>query len=255
VSRIFADYFPYSLFLPNSIQLMKKTVATLIVLFAVTSLKAQNLQVHYDFGKDRKYVTSTVEMFKPDKWGSTFFFIDMNYDADNGKTVSLAYWEIARGFKLGKSPFAAHIEYNGGFGQYNSTPVNGAYPINDSWLAGLDYNYNNADFTRGISFQVLYKYIRDKNDAAFQLTTVWYMHMLNKKLTFDGFADFWREDNTVFDDEGNSTETKYVFLAEPQIWYNVTENLSFGSEIETSFNFSQNDGFMVNPTLAGKWKF
>jgi hypothetical protein len=73
---------------------MKKPVVILIVLFAIASVKAQNLQVHYDFGENRKLVTSTVEMFKPDKWGSTFFFIDMNYDAKNGKTVSLAYWKL-----------------------------------------------------------------------------------------------------------------------------------------------------------------
>jgi hypothetical protein len=237
---------------------MKKPVAILIMLLIIASVNAQNLQVHYDFGKTRKLVTSTVEMFKPDKWGSTFFFIDMNYDASNGKTMSLAYWEIARGIKLGKSPFAAHVEYNGGFGQFNSSPMNGAYSINDAWLTGLDYNFNNADFTKGISFQVLYKYIRDKQDASFQLTTVWYMHLFNKKLTLDGFADFWREDNTFSNTEGNTvaeTKTKYVFLTEPQFWYNLTENLSVGSEIEVSSNFSGNEGFMVNPTLAGKWKF
>lgn len=234
---------------------MKKLFTFPILLVIVASLQAQNLQVHYDFGKTRKLVTSTVEMFKPDKWGSTFFFIDMNYDAYNGKTVSLAYWEIARGIKLGKSPFAAHVEYNGGFGQFHSTPFNGAYAINDAWLAGLDYNINDVDFTRGITFQVLYKYIRDKQDASFQLTAVWYLHMLNKKLTFDGFADFWREDNTFINNNETVDKTKYVFLTEPQIWFNATENLSLGSEIEISSNFSGNKGFMVNPTLAGKWKF
>ncbi len=234
---------------------MKKTVAILIVLFIVASVKAQNLQVHYDFGKDRKYVTSTVEMFKPDKWGSTFFFIDMNYDADNGKTISLAYWEIARSIKLGKSPFAAHVEYNGGFGQFKAGSNNLAYPINDAWLAGVDYNINNADFTKGITFQALYKYIKDKNDASFQLTAVWYMHMLNKKVTFDGFADFWREDNSFINSDLSVSKTKYVFLTEPQIWYNFTENISVGSEIEISSNFSGNKGLMVNPTLAAKWNF
>jgi len=234
---------------------MRKTVATLLVLFAVSSLWAQNLQVHYDFGKTRKLVTSTVEMFKPDKWGSTFFFIDMNYDANNGKTVSLAYWEIARGIKLGKSPFAAHIEYNGGFGQFNTGSEYGAYQINDAWLGGLDYNINNADFTKGITFQALYKYIRDKQDASFQLTTVWYMHMLKRKVTFDGFADFWREDNTYTNSDETISTTRYVFLTEPQIWYNFTENISVGSEIEISSNFGGNKGFMVNPTLAAKWNF
>jgi hypothetical protein len=233
---------------------MKKITTLLLVLMAAAAIQAQNLQVHYDFGKDRKYVTSTVEMFKPDKWGSTFFFIDMNYDKSNGKTISLAYWEIARGINLGKSPFAAHVEYNGGFGQFYTNPGYGAFAINDAWLGGLDYNWNAKDFSKGITFQVLYKYIKDKHNASFQLTTVWYLHMLNKKLTFDGFADFWREDNTFAAGEGTET-TKFVFLTEPQLWYNLTDNLSVGSEVEISSNFSGNKGFMVNPTLAGKWKF
>jgi len=28
-----------------------------------------------------------------------------------------------------------------------------------------------------------------------------------------------------------------------------------GSEVELSSNFAGHDGFMVNPTIAGKWKF
>jgi len=234
---------------------MKKPVAILIVLLSIASVKAQNLQVHYDFGENRKLITSTVEMFKSDKWGSTFFFIDMNYDTKNAKTVSLAYWEIARAFKLGESKLSAHVEYNGGLFQFDATPFNGAFSINNAWLGGLEYGINNADFTKGISLQVLYKYIKDKNDASFQLTTVWYMHMLNKKLTFNGFADFWREDNSFNNSDATVTKTKYVFLTEPQIWYNITKNLSLGSEVEMSVNFSGNEGFMINPTLAGKWKF
>ena len=46
--------------------------------------KAQtNLQTFYDFGKDRQYLTTTFEMFKPDKFGDTFFFIDHYYNPFN----------------------------------------------------------------------------------------------------------------------------------------------------------------------------
>ena len=62
-------------------------------------MQAQNLQLHYDFWKGRQYLTSTVEMFKPDKHGSTFFFVDMDYDLSDAK-VKLAYWEIARDLKF-----------------------------------------------------------------------------------------------------------------------------------------------------------
>ncbi|MHC1776414.1 MAG: DUF5020 family protein [Lentimicrobium sp.] len=233
---------------------MKRKYLLILLLLMMTGAYAQNIQLHYDFGKDRNYFTTTVEMYKPDKLGSTFFFIDMDYNVGEIKGVSMAYWEIARGFNLGKGPFAAHLEYNGGFGQYYTPDYFGAYQINDSWLGGLEYNYNNDDFTHGFTLQVLYKYIRDKHDASFQLTGVWYMHMLNKKLTFIGFADFWREDG-YFNDGETITETSFVFQSEPQLWYNFTENISLGSELEIDYNFATVKGFRINPTLGAKWTF
>jgi hypothetical protein len=59
---------------------MKKLSAVLFFAFALT-LSAQNIQQHYDFGKDRDYFTTTLEMFKPDEYGSTYFFVDFDYNA------------------------------------------------------------------------------------------------------------------------------------------------------------------------------
>lgn len=223
-------------------------VAT-VVLFAWCA-GAQNVQLHYDLGKDRSYLTSTVEMFKPDKYGSTFFFIDMDYGVGGVEGVSLAYWEIARGLKFWESPFELHLEYNGGFGQFKATPFNGAYQISDAWLFGGNYTWNTADFSKIFTLQAMYKNIRGKNDVSFQLTGVWTIQMLKNKLTFNGFADFWREDN-VF----GAQSTDFVFLSEPQLWYNLNKNFSVGSEVELSSNFAGHKGFMVNPTVAAKWTF
>ena len=56
----------------------------LAALLTVTAkVKAQtNAQILYDFGSDRKYVTLTLEMFKQDKWGSTYFFVDHDFNYD-----------------------------------------------------------------------------------------------------------------------------------------------------------------------------
>lgn len=237
---------------------MRKTLFTLFILGLITPLMSQNVQLHYDFGKDRKYLTSTVEMFKPDKWGSNFFFIDMNYGNNDIKGVELAYWEIARAINVCKKvPVALHVEYNGGFGQFQTQSSNLAYQINNAYLGGLEYSINNNDFTKGFTLQAMYKYIQGKQDASFQLTGVWYLHMLKKKLSFTGFADFWREDNSFGNsgDPENTTITKFVFLAEPQLWYNFTQNLSAGGEAELGNNFGTVKGFAVNPTIAIKWNF
>ena len=113
---------------------MKKLVLVLFVSLLTLGTFAQNLQTHYDMGKDRGYLTTTVEMFRPDKTGNTFFFIDMDYGSNGVKnSPSLAYFEIARCFKLGKSPFSWHVEYNGGF--FNT--YGAANNISNAWLTGV----------------------------------------------------------------------------------------------------------------------
>ena len=106
--------------------------------------------------------------------------------------------------------------------------------------------FSSADFSKILSLQANYKYIQDKEDAAFQLTAVWTIQMLENKMTFTGFADFWKED--MF------WGTSYRFLAEPQLWYNFCTNFSAGTEIELSNNFI-GDEFAVKPTLAVKYTF
>ncbi len=226
---------------------MRKFTAVALMLLTIASVNAQNLQMHYDMGKDRGYVTTTLEMFKPDQWGSTFFFVDFDYNVGDVKGVSLSYMEISRALKFWDSPFALQVEYNGGFGQYAPGL---AYQINDAWLSGAQYTWNNADYSRIFTLQGLYKYIRGKHDASFQITGVWTMQFFEGKLTFMGFADFWREEN-VF---GNK-KTDFVFLSEPQLWYNVNQHLSLGGEVEIASNFAGVEGFKVCPTVAVKWTF
>jgi hypothetical protein len=217
---------------------MKKVVVILALSLFTLNNFAQNLQVHYDMGEDRGYATTTLEMFKPDQWGSTFFFVDFDYNTDGGNSVSFAYMEIARGLKFWDNPFEIHVEYNGG-----------TY-LNDAWLFGGNYTWNSPDFNRIFTLQAMYKNIRDKEDASFQITGVWTMHFANKKFTFSGFADFWKEENTF---DGKTTD--FVFLSEPQIWFNAGQHLSLGGEVELASNFGGHKGFKVCPTVAVKWNF
>ncbi len=227
-----------------------KRVVLLLALYAFASYaSAQNVQLHYDLGEGRKFFTSTVEMFKPDKFGSTFFFVDLDYSSDarnvsNG--VSLAYWEMARSFKWNENQkFEPRVEYNGGVFKLDGEE-NPFIAIENCWLAGVERTFASADFSKILTLQANYKYIKDKEDASFQLTAVWTIQMLENKITFAGFADFWKED--MF------WGTSYRFLAEPQLWYNFCPNFSAGTEIELSNNF-ESAAFKVMPTVAVKYTF
>ena len=229
---------------------MKRLVLAFIASLFAFGAFSQNIQTHFDMGDGRGYLTTTVEMFRPDKTGNTFFFIDFDYGSNAVKnSPSSAYFEIARCFKLADSPFSWHAEYNGGLGQGRAGNASYGYSISNAWLTGVDYSWNASDFSRGISLKALYKNIAntfDDKPNSFQLTAVWYLNFAKGKMSFTGFADFWKE---------KSVHGDYIFLTEPQLWYNCTKKFSFGSEVEISNNFAGMDGFKVMPTAAVKYTF
>jgi hypothetical protein len=245
---------------------MKKVFLLALALVTFMGVHAQtNIQEMYDFGKDRGYMTTTLEMFKPDKWGSTFFFVDFYHGGKHSPNG--AYTEIARSLNFWQdtkmSPLSLHVEYNGGLGYFGDNTLYG-YGINDAWLGGVDYFIHSKDFNNTLTLQVLYKKLtQNTNDIPLQLTMVWGCKDLFglKGLTFSGFADFWWE-NIMWMDEINKTKTTTVFISEPQLWYNVgrffnCENLNIGGEVEIANNFTGNvtKGWHVNPCLGVKWIF
>ena len=88
---------------------MKKLILMAMTLIAAISANAQDIQVHYDFGRNlypdeeagRQKVTVTVEQFKADQWGSWFYFVDIDFSR---KFTEGAYTEISREFNLGNHP-------------------------------------------------------------------------------------------------------------------------------------------------------
>lgn len=214
--------------------------------------RGQNIQLHYDLG--RNSVTSTVEMFRADKGGSTFFFVDFDYNPK----VTGAYFEISRELCFWQdtdlSWLSAHLEYNGGLNTE-------AGSFNNAWLGGLTYSGHSEDWSKTWSLSAMYKAIPGTSDALgrcqmhnFQITGVWNLDFFNHWLSFNGFFDFWREMRPW---QG----TEFIFMTEPQLWVNLRNikgwedvNLSLGTEVELSANFV-GKGFHAMPTLAAKWTF
>ena len=238
----------------------KILVAAVAALALGATAQAQtNLQTFYDFGKNRNHFTTTLEGFYNDNWGNTFFFIDYDYNAKDTKGVNQApsgsYMEIARCINLWQntplSMLSLQVEYNGLVG------------VNQNFLFGTDIFLHSADFNNTFNFKVLYKTFSAgaTSDLPLQFTFVWGMQDLFgvKGLRFSGFADIWGE-NVVNFMEGATKAQKYVFISEPQIWYNIGQhlgipNLHIGSEVELSMNFAGYDGFYARPCFGTKWVF
>ena len=250
--------------------MVKKTIfatAFAALAFAQVAGAQTNIQIFYDFGRDRQQVTTTVEGFYGDKWGNTFFFVDhdFNHKANEGvKAPTGTYLEIARCLNFWQNTplsfLSLQAEYNGG--------VYKNYYIKHALLGGLDFFVHSASFNNTFNFKVLYKKIAGTaSKVPMQFTFVWGMQDLFglKGLRFSGFADFWWEDHVLYYDEKGMDLDKpelshVVFISEPQIWYNVGQwfgvpNLNIGGEVELSFDFGTSRGFWVRPCAGAKWVF
>ena len=215
-----------------------KKIITLVAFFGTFALSAQNFQLHYDF--EREHPTLTFEMFKPDKYGNTFTFIDFDFDGKDG--ISQAYFELARVLKTEKMPIGLHVEFNGGLGTFGGEGGLDGYTINNAWIFGANYGKSNAVW--GFSTYAGYKAFQGAGKANYQITGTWYWNLITDKLSFSGFADLWSE---------NGLSDKTVFLTEPQLWYHLNKSFSLGGEVEVSNNFAGYNDFKVRPTVAIKW--
>jgi hypothetical protein len=203
--------------------------------------------------------TTTLEMFKGDDWGSTFFFVDYDYANKDNRDMNFwggknTYFEIARSLNFWQESslgaLSAHVEFNAGVGFGNR-----------NWLFGVEYLLHNEDFSNTFTFELMYKTFKgSESHLPLQFTFVWGMNNLFgvEGLKFSGFADVWGEDGPYADKD--QREKSLTFISEPQLWYNVGSlfgcpNFNVGTEIELSNNFAGNQGFKCNPCLGVKWEF
>ena len=231
-------------------------VAVAALAFSLGAKAQTNVQTFYDFGKDRQYVTTTFEMFKGDKFGDTFFFIDHYYTTKDQRpnlasAINGSYFEIERGINFWQESdlkdLSGHIEYDGTtWGQ-------------GTWCFGAKYFLHTEDYANMLTLYAMYETFRGFGtaDVPVKLTAVWSMANLFgvKGLTFKGFADYWGNNTTW----GDLSVTKWTFLTEPQLWMNLGKvfdgHLDIGGEVEISCNFAGNKGFMVNPCAGLRWAF
>ena len=185
-----------------------------LCLLAFRAQAGTNLQIYYDFGsvgtacpnQRSQRVTTTLELFYPDKWGSTFAFIDLDYNihpSDPKNTPFMAYTEIARCLnfwqKTALKDLSLQVEYNGGLGVFKD-PVGDirGYGINHAALVGLNYCLHTADYKNIFNLELLYKYIVDdynklRNNVPLQFSFVWGCDdfCTAPGLRFSGFLDIW----------------------------------------------------------------
>jgi hypothetical protein len=205
---------------------MKTSLIVVLIWAAGACAQEKNVFVNFQFHRDfhRENFTSTVEVLEFDKYGTTFFFADFDFDSV-GETGS--YFEIARNltcYRAKRFAVNAALQYNDGV-----LPFDGEFGkgIPRTWLGGVAI----SDLKVGSSlweFQVLARQ-EFAADLGWQLTAVWsYVPVATWPLSLSGFAD-WNTNET------NDQPTS--FQAEPQLIYEFGGHWGVGGELEISRNF------------------
>ena len=110
----------------------------------------QNIQLHYDLGRylypkvqaDRPRMTMTVEQQSLDRFGDTFYFVDMSFLQQGAVSAN---WKFMRNLRFWQGPLSWHVRYDGGLRFINANapePVGSrAISLNDAFMTGVTYTY------------------------------------------------------------------------------------------------------------------
>lgn len=240
---------------------------SLLALWASPVLQAQNVQLHYDLGrltyptvqKERPSMTATVEQQSVDRFGDTFYFVDMSW-RDQGAVN--ANWKFMRNLRFWRNPLAVHVRYDGGlrFRDYAQTgeQMRPAFSFNDAYMFGGSYTYLSATRRTMLQLISLYKYIKGAaKPHNFELCGVWKFASPTGLFTATGFFSWWRQEDTR-----PGWDKTFKFMSQPQFWCNLNKikgvasdfNLSIGTEVRVSKNIDAPQ-WIVAPTLGLKWSF
>ena len=116
---------------------------------------------------DKNFVMVTFDMFKADKWGSFYTFIDFEFTGEKGR-IGTTYWEISRNQNIGDLPVKLHLEYDGGVTKGGSIP--------GSYFVGANYPLTIRKFNLGANLSYkIHAFNHISHDA--QLTLTWKINL------------------------------------------------------------------------------
>ena len=227
---------------------MKKIFTFLFISVFTTLSFSQNLQLHYGYTGDNNYTLARFELMKGREKSLTYLYTDFDLGRLDG--VHQAYFEISHKFFLTKldERINFHVEYNDGLMiNRDREVVTTGIPIHRSYLTGIGFRGKIGEHFV-ISPTFLFKYYDSYNQLDYQFTLRWKGDFLDEKLTFAGFFDAWTYS------PGND-KTKYIVLrTQLQLWYNIIEQLSVGTQFEINQHyFIYDEKVRALGTVAIKW--
>lgn len=208
---------------------MKKTTIFILLIILSFSIYGQNIQVLNGLSNHNSYVNfTTIELYKSLPKGQLYYFTDFKM-SKNGYWES--YSEISKYWQISKKGYNLTIQYN--------TGLNKDFQIKPAYLGGLSKEFV-IDHNFIVSVDILYRYqteliTNNEYNHGYQTTLIF--SKIFDKLQLSGYCDCW---NT------------HYFIFEPQIWYNLYNDISIGAETRIS-NYNVLEDYTNYIMLGLRW--
>jgi len=216
-----------------------------------------NIQLLYDCG-----VTplTTVEMYKGDAWGDTYFFIDHYYHTNrlNGQiNIGMdSYLEFERGLNFWHETILRDLNLHLGYGFSSAGTMGYGHGMA---CIGAKYSFHNDSFSRTAGIALMYDHYigYGSADIPLKLTGTWNVENLFsiRGLICSGFIDVWVNNTEYVTDQMGIGYDHFSIHTQPQLWIRITPNLCLGGEAVVAYNHFGTHGFSCHPNVGLKWAF
>ncbi|QHS54192.1 DUF5020 family protein [Mucilaginibacter sp. 14171R-50] len=240
---------------------MKHLMVIFFVLYAL-QIKGQSLQLHYDArhaidpeNNPKNFVSVQFEYLKQLDTGKTFikpgtFLLKLQADMSGDQSsIGKCYMQVSQEVRFWKPRIFINLQYSGGLGV--TYPRQYSYYIQNTYQVGVSYPFK---IGKGYFSSVLnYKYISYKKPSHdFFYTLYFYQGLWNYKVEFAGDFSFGTENRNHGDEFTASLHGKrFIFFAEPQLWYNINKSLACGTRLNLYYHIlSPDNRTQAYPTLG-----
>jgi len=228
---------------------------------------SQKLQLHYDLRHSvdpkhtsKNFPTLYFEYFKSMDSGNSFvkpgsFLLKTQADFfGTANNIGQFYMQVSQSFRCWRPKIFVQLQYSGGLGI--AEPGSYGFYISNAFSVGLGhpFQWKNAWF----NVYACYTYNNFKKPSNDILASFyWWKGLLNYKIQLAGDMNLW----TINKDHGDpftaGLHGKIIAAyGEPQLWYNLTKDLSVGSKLNLYFHVLTNkDRLQAYPTVAVMYHF
>ncbi|WP_374951611.1 DUF5020 family protein [Mucilaginibacter sp.] len=243
-----------------------KYLFLILSLSCCLQVNAQTLQLHYDARHTldpsrnaKNFATLYFEYFKTPDTGKFFikpgsFLLKLQADfTGEQQNIGKYYMQVSQELRFWRPKVFLNLQYTGGLGITN--PRQYSYYIINTYSAGVSYPFKigNAFMSSVLNFRYV-PYTTPSKDLMF--TLYFYKGLFNYKAEFAGDFSVWTENKNHGDELTENLHGKrFSFFAEPQLWYNLTKTLAFGTRINTNYHvLTTEDVLQIYPTAAVRLK-